>query len=96
MIFVQQIQVENKLNDTLNTSEISKYYTKSDTSNLLILKQNVLSNSSGDGIELLSSNNIRTNGSDGIDITMYMNMSDTNDAKNNNIKIRFNIKKSYW
>ena len=37
--------------------------------------------------ELLSSNTIRFFGSDGIDTTMYMNMSDTNDAKQFNIQI---------
>ena len=75
------MQVDNKLYDKLNTSEIINYYTNSDTNNLLILKQHVLSNSSGDGIELLSSHSIRNKfGSDEIDLTMYMNMSDANDA----------------
>ena len=53
--------VNEQLNLKLNSFEISNYYTKWDSNNLLVLKQNALSNLSGDGIELLSTNGIRTN-----------------------------------
>ena len=61
-------------------------FTKSD--NLLNQKQPIITNISGTGIDLLTSNELRRIfGSDGISASIYLNVNDANDPKNYNIQI---------
>ena len=63
-------------------------YTKSESDTLSNLQQSVLSNITGSGIELLSTNQLRRIfGADGIAVSIYLNVNDANDLKNYNIQI---------